>query len=154
MDLSIPYLITSSALILFDLFTHKSQSHVSPVIESTESYLSSSRVTILSDGTIDGNDVWAIDKSRTGILAPPIDHPMNDYKDRLVNIWSREYLDGEYEFIATGLCVDAYVWRGGTGIDYYVVAVLVKGKVYNFPAEHVDTDDDGLTVWDTDGLVY
>ena len=151
MDLSIPYLITSSALILFDLFTHKSQSHVSPVIESTESYLSSSRVTILSDGL----SIRDADKSGTElILVPPIDHPMNDYKDRLVNIWSRYDMDGEYEFINIGLCVDAYVWRGGTGIDYYVVAVLVKGKVYNFPAEHVDTDDDGLTVWDTDGLVY
>ena len=151
MDLSIPYLITSSALILFDLFTHKSQSHVSPVIESTESYLSSSRVTILSDGL----SIRDADKSGTElILVPPIDHPMNDYKDRLVNIWSRYDMDGEYEFINIGLCVDAYVWRGGTGIDYHVVAVLVKGKVYNFPAEHVDTDDDGLTVWDTDGLVY
>jgi len=151
MDLSIPYLITSSALILFDLFTHKSQSHVSPVIESTESYLSSSRVTTLSDGL----SIRDADKSGTElILVPPIDHPMNDYKDRLVNIWSRYDMDGEYEFINIGLCVDAYVWRGGTGIDYHVVAVLVKGKVYNFPAEHVDTDDDGLTVWDTDGLVY
>ena len=151
MDLSIPYLITSSALILFDLFTHKSLSHVSPVIESTESYLSSSRVTTLSDGL----SIRDADKSGTElILDPPIDHPMNDYKDRLVNIWSRHDMDGEYEFINIGLCVDAYVWRGGTGIDYHVVAVLVKGKVYNFPAEHVDTDDDGLTVWDTDGLVY
>ena len=96
MDLSIPYLITSSALILFDLFTHKSQSHVSPVIESTESYLSSSRVTRLSDGL----SIKDADKSGTElILVPPIDHPMNDYKDRLVNIWSRYDMDGEYEFI-------------------------------------------------------
>jgi len=139
MDLSIPYLITSSALILFDWITYKSQSPQSSVTESTES---SSRVTTLSDGL----SIRETDKSGTElILDPPIDHPMYHYKDKLINIWIGGEYDVEYAIAGTGLVVDLFISRLN-GIDNPIIAILVYGNIYHYDAEAVMTsysDSDG-----------
>jgi len=139
MDLSIPYLITSSALILFDWITYKSQSPQSSVTESTES---SSRVTTLSDGL----SIRETDKSGTElILDPPIDHPMHHYKDKLINIWIGGEYDVEYAIAGTGLVVDLFISRLN-GIDNPIIAILVYGNIYHYDAEAVMTcysDSDG-----------
>ena len=139
MDLSIPYLITSSALILFDWITYKSQSPQLSVTESTES---SSRVTTLSDGL----SIRETDKSGTElILDPPIDHPMHHYKDKLINIWIGGEYDVEYAIAGTGLVVDLFISRLN-GIDNPIIAILVYGNIYHYDAEAVMTcysDSDG-----------
>ncbi len=123
MDLSIPYLITSSALILFDWITYKSQSPQS-----------SSRVTTLSDGL----SIREADKSGTElILVPPIDHPMHHYKDKLINIWSETAPNDELDIIAMGLVVDVFISRLN-GIDYPIISVLVEGEIIDYDASTVN----------------
>ena len=78
MDLTIPYLITSSVLILIEFCCYKfGNTNVSlstESTESTESSQSSSRITTLSDGL----SIRDTDKSGTElILDPPIDTPMH-----------------------------------------------------------------------------
>ncbi len=162
MDLSIPYLITSSALILFDWITYKSQSSVSSASLSTEleslSSLSTELVSLsteLESGVTtlsDGLSIRETDKSGTElILDPPIDHPMHHYKEQLIYIWSEVAPDNEMAVIATGLVVDVFISRLN-GIDYPIISVLVEGEIIDYDANEVIPNVWGLNIHNCHGL--